>query len=84
MRNYLVELKIRVRLVGLGYDWGIASVVIKSNNKYNAVLEAVKCIDLDEIKYMKKHNGIKYATHDNWTSVFHFDIEEVKSVSFNK
>ena len=82
MKKYTIELKVKVWLLGNGCERGIIKLDIYSKNSHNAVLGAIKTLDLDNIKFIKK-NTIKYDWENDWQKAFDFEVEEVKSIKVN-
>lgn len=81
MNEYLVELKIRVWLLGGEVDYGIIRVCTKAKNGYNAILNIIKSNwSLESIKIIRKHS-IKYDWENDWDKAFDYEVEEIESVS---
>lgn len=81
MKEYLVELKIRVWLLGGEIDYGTIRVSTKAKNGYNAILSIIKFDwSLEKIKIIRKHS-IKYDWENDWDKAFDYEVEEIESVS---
>lgn len=79
MKKYMIELEVKVWLLGNGYDRSTIKLGVFSKNSHNALLYVFKTLDLDYIKYIRK-NTIKYDWENDWQKAFNFEIEEVKGI----
>lgn len=82
MKNYVVELDVKVWLLGNGYDISTIKLSVFAKNSHNALLEVFKSLDLENIKFIRK-NSIKYGWENDWEKAVSFEIIEVDSIKVN-
>ena len=79
MKKYIIELEVKVWLLGNGYDLDTIKLSTFGKNSHNALLEVFKTLDLDDIKFIRK-NTIKYAWENDWQKAISFEIIDVNNI----
>ena len=82
MKKYVIEFELKVWLLENEYDRGSIKLVVSSKDSYNALLEAFKILDIENIKFIRK-NTIKNYWENDWKNALDFEIEKVKSIKVN-
>lgn len=82
MKSYVIELNVKVWLLGGRCELDTIKLETLSINSNNALLSVFKTLDIDNIKFIRK-NTIKYEWEDDWQTAFDFEIDEVKSIKVN-
>ena len=82
MKKYIIEFEVKVWLLDGGDDISTIKLEVSSKNSQNALLEIFKTLDINTIKFIRKHS-IKYEWENDWQKAFDFEIEEVKSIKVN-
>lgn len=74
MKRYEIKFEIKVWLLANGTERKTLTINVSGKNKENAVLQLIKSLDLDVIKFLNK----------DLEKAFSFEIEEIKSVKLIK
>ena len=82
MKKYVIEFELKVWLLENEYDRGSIKLVVSSKDSYNALLEAFKILDIENIKFIRKKT-IKNYWENDWQKAFDFEFEGVKSIKVN-
>ena len=82
MKKYVIEFEVKVWLLENDYDRGSIKLVVSSKDSYNALLEAFKILDIENIKFIRKKT-IKNYWENDWQKAFDFEFEGVKSIKVN-
>ena len=82
MKKYVIEFELKVWLLENEYDRGSIKLVVSSKDSYNALLEAFKILDIENIKFIRKKT-IKNYWENDWQNAFDFEIEKVNSIKAN-